>query len=186
MTERALGDPSRFIAPLAQRLDDRAERLDLAWKSLAQRAAARIAEASARLRHPRDLVAMAAQRLTLIGHKMQSGLEGLLRQRQNRVTELSVRLRSPREHIILADQRLQRVSEKLHSAWKTKTQRRQSQLDVLSSGLELLSPTAVLGRGYTLIRDAKGHVITSTQTAPADTQVTIQFHDGSRTAIIGK
>ncbi len=186
MTERALGDPSRFIAPLVQRLDDRTERLDLAWKSLAERAAARIAEAAARLRHPRDLVAMATQRLTLITHKMQGGLEGLLRQRQNRVTELSARLRSPRDHIILVDQRLQRVSEKLHGAWRNIHQRRQSQLDVLSSGLELLSPTAVLGRGYTLIRDAKGHIITSHDAAQPATNVTIEFHDGSRTAVIGK
>lgn len=60
---RALGDPMRALEPLLQRLDERGERLFLAWQGYFQRRLSFIAELSGRIRHPRDLLKLAEQRL---------------------------------------------------------------------------------------------------------------------------
>jgi exodeoxyribonuclease VII large subunit len=70
LTERALGDPARAIEPLAQRLDEKSERLFMAWRGLFDRRRARLNEAGGRLRHPRDILNLAAQRLTNADQKM--------------------------------------------------------------------------------------------------------------------
>lgn len=63
LVRQALGDPSRAMEPLMQRLDERSERLLLAWKGFHERAKSKTNEAGSRLRHPRDILHMAAQRL---------------------------------------------------------------------------------------------------------------------------
>ena len=141
LTGRALGDPSRAIEPLLQRLDDRAERLDRSWQAYIRRYASRTAEAAARIRHPRDIVALAAQRLAHCGQTMQNG-------------------------------------------WNRISVRKQNQMDTLGAVLRHLSPRAVLGRGYALVQDDTGRVITSVTEARSGAAVSIEFNDGSRKAII--
>ena len=76
---RALGDPSRAISPLMQRLDERSERLDLVWRGTMQYRFNRLSQSSGRLRHPRDLLKLATQRLQNQGEKLRSlGREKLL------------------------------------------------------------------------------------------------------------
>ena len=58
---RALGDPARAIEPLSQRLDEKAERLALAWQSYFERRLGRLMEAGGKIRHPRDIVALASK-----------------------------------------------------------------------------------------------------------------------------
>ena len=93
---RALGDPMLLLEPLAQRLDERAERLGLAWKNLFVRARSRVAEAT--LRHPRDIVALAAQRLQNLAHRLHmTGRERVL-QTEKKLERLTTMLEtlSPR------------------------------------------------------------------------------------------
>jgi len=70
LIQRALGDPARAIEPLVQRLDEKTERLTLAWRGFYDRRASRVGEASGRLRHPRDIVRLASQRLANADQKM--------------------------------------------------------------------------------------------------------------------
>jgi exodeoxyribonuclease VII large subunit len=70
LIERALGDPLRAIEPLAQRLDEKTERLFLAWRGFFDRRKARASEAGGKLRHPRDILNLALQRLKNADQKM--------------------------------------------------------------------------------------------------------------------
>ena len=141
LTERALGDPARAIEPLLQRLDERTERLGLAWQSYLRRASASVAEAAARIRHPRDVVALAAQRLTHSVHKIETNWREIYLHKKNR-------------------------------------------LETLGAVLGHLSPRVVLGRGYALVQDSKGRVISSRDQAHVKDHIVIEFHDGVRKAIV--
>ncbi len=141
LLSRALGDPARATEPLMQRLDERAERLALAWQGCFTRARGRLAEASGKLRHPRDLVQLAAQRLQHQTHRLQSG---------------------GRERLFQADKRLER----------------------LTTLLEALSPRAVLGRGYGLVYDAQGHLVTHAAAMKRGDKVRIELQDGTRGASV--
>ncbi len=51
-------------------------------------------------------------------------------------------------------------------------------LAALSRTLATLDPEAVLGRGYAIVRDAKGHVVSAAGAAEAEPRLEIQFGDG--------
>ena len=96
LVARAFGDPLLFLEPLAQRLDERAERLGLAWHNFFMRRRGRLAEA--KLRHPRDVVALATQRVQHLAHRMQmAGRERVL-QTEKKLERLATMLEalSPR------------------------------------------------------------------------------------------
>jgi exodeoxyribonuclease VII large subunit len=95
---RALGDPARAIEPLAQRLDEKTERLSLAWRGYFDRRKARLNEAGGRLRHPRDVVILAAQRLTNADQKMLFAWRALFTRKLNQFENKSAVLEhlSPR------------------------------------------------------------------------------------------
>ncbi len=141
LTSRALGDPMRAIEPLLQRLDEKAERLTLAWEGYFDRRTGHVAEAGGKLRHPRELLQLAAQRLSHLDHKMQGG-------------------------------------------WREGFLRKQNRLETLGAVLGHLSPKAVLGRGYALVQDAAGHVVTSRDQVKRSDKIRIEFRDGSRGAVI--
>ena len=138
---RALGEPSRALEPLMQKLDERAERLQLAWRSTMERRMARVSEYGGKLRHPRDIIRLASERLTNFDHKMKA-------------------------------------------AWRELFLRRQHKLETVTAGLTHLSPRAVLGRGYALVQDAEGRVVTSSTTAKPGDALSIEFHDGTTNTVV--
>ncbi len=138
---RALGDPSRAIEPLMQRLDEKAERLMLGWQGYFERRLGRVLEAAGKLRHPRDVVNLARQSYEHLAHKMDA-------------------------------------------SWREIFLRKQNRLETLGTVLGHLSPKAVLGRGYALVQDAKGQVISSRDQAKKGDRIRIEFHDGARGAVV--
>jgi exodeoxyribonuclease VII large subunit len=88
LIQRALGDPARAIEPLAQRLDEKTERLSLSWRSFYDRRTARVAEAGGRLRHPRDIVRLAAQRLANAEQKIGFAWREIFTRKTNRMENL--------------------------------------------------------------------------------------------------
>jgi exodeoxyribonuclease VII large subunit len=132
---RSLGDPARALEPLMQKLDERAERLQLAVRTVLERRMGRVVELGSKLRHPRDIIRLATERLSNTDHKMLSG-------------------------------------------WKQLFLRREHQLEKLGNGLALLSPKAVLGRGYALVQDASGHVVASASKIKPGDRLSIELHDG--------
>lgn len=179
LTQRALGDPARLIEPLMQRLDERAERMDLAWKGGLDRRAARLAEAGGRLRHPRDVLRLAAQRLEDQARRLSAGVRVLTDRRAARLAELAGRIRHPRDRVALAEQRLAAAVQTMSFAGRQRMTRDANRLEKLATVLEHLSPMAVLGRGYALVQRPDGQVVTAAaQVAPGD-ELHIRLQDGS-------
>jgi exodeoxyribonuclease VII large subunit len=85
LIQRALGDPARAIEPLAQRLDEKTERLTLSWRGFYDRQVARVAEAGGRLRHPRDIVRLAMQRLANAEQKITFAWREIYTRKANRL-----------------------------------------------------------------------------------------------------
>jgi len=135
LIQRAIGDPSRALEPLSQRLDEKSERLLLAWRGFYDRAVSRVSEAGGRLRHPREIVQLAMQRLM-------------------------------------------NTEQRMTFAWRDIFMRRSNRLENMGSVLGHLSPRAVLGRGYALVQDAKGHVVVSSKQTKTGDKLRIEFGDG--------
>jgi len=141
LLSRALGDPTRALQPLMQKLDDRADRLNVAWAGFFRRSRSRVAEAGGRLRHPRDLLRLAVQRLQNQMNRLQAiGRENLLRQ--------------------------------------------EKKMDRLGTMLEALSPRAVMGRGYALVFDTEGQLLTRAAQVKPGQKIRIEHQDGSHGAVV--
>ncbi len=185
LTGRALGDPARAIEPLAQRLDEKTERLLLAWRGFFDRRRAQTAEAAGRLRHPRDVVRLAAQRLENADKKLTFAWRGFHDRSTARVTESASRLRHPRDILTLATQRLANAEQKMDFAWREIFTRKANQLENKGSVLGHLSPRAVLGRGYALVQNAKGGIISSASQTTSGDKLVIEFQDG-KTGVVAE
>jgi exodeoxyribonuclease VII large subunit len=63
-------------------------------------------------------------------------------------------------------------------------ERRESFLSQTASALDALSPLAVLGRGFSICRDAHGHVVRNASSVKSGDRVSLRFHTGSAEADI--
>jgi len=61
---------------------------------------------------------------------------------------------------------------------------RRNRLARVQSGLEMLSPVACLERGYSIVKDAQGHVVSEAHQLAAGDSVSVQLHRGSVDATI--
>lgn len=76
------------------------------------------------------------------------------------------------------EQQLDDFNSRLENAFEKHLQAAQTRLELLTHKLNALSPFAVLGRGYSITRDAAGNIISQVgQTKPAD-KIYIQVKDG--------
>ncbi len=88
------------------------------------------------------------------------------------------------KRMISTETRYERLGERLNSAMRSMTADRQAQFETLTKALEALSPLAVLTRGYSVVRDSTGDMVTSAASLDIDDRVDIVFADGKVGAMI--
>lgn len=120
-----------------------------------------------------DLLAFAAH--------LSASLDGQIASQRQTVERLEavVRRHSPLYRI---DQRRQMVDDldhRLRRAWTTGVQRRRLFLNTLDHRLAALNPTAVLSRGYAIVRDETGQVVQSVAQVSPRQPLSIRVRDGS-------
>ena len=156
---KCLPSPRTLLGLRQQRLDDLAERLPRALRSGAAAWRARFERAGGALQ-----LRLLARRRTLAAAALTTGtraLDNAARTLLAREAELLARRAAPLRPYILS-------TASAHAAAALATQARL---------LETLSPLAVLGRGYAVVRDDDGHVVKSASDAWARRRLTIQFSD---------
>lgn len=175
---RALGDPGRAIEPLVQRFDEKAERLILGWNGYWQRQNAKMAELVASLHHPRDIMDFATQKLQNLVARFGVAWENDAGRRRARISELSARLRHPRDTIMVSTQKLENLFNRQEAAWREFFLRKENLLGTTGTVLGHLSPRTVLGRGYVLVQNSQGHVVTQKSTLKHGDHLKLEFNDG--------
>jgi exodeoxyribonuclease VII large subunit len=116
------------------------------------------------LRHERARLARHMQRI----------LDG----RAQRVDDARRRLLTPAERIARYRERLAQISRRLRLAAAHERRQKAQRLQALRNALGHLDPTRVLARGYSIVRDASGHVRHSSAGLEAGQPLDITFSDG--------
>ncbi|MCE8555455.1 exodeoxyribonuclease VII large subunit [Ruegeria pomeroyi] len=158
---RALPRPDSLLDTPRQRLDRAAERLPAALTQGVQRRRLRLTELSAPLR-PVSLRALVAAR-------------------RDRLAHLGSRL-SPRaldREIAVQRDRLTQLSDRLHNAHTSRVDRLRQQLQATDRLRIQLSYKATLARGYAVIRDDQGALLTTRAEAAKAAALQIEFADGT-------
>ena len=139
------------------------------------------------LPRPQQLVAAMAQSLDDLSERLQGSLHRGLMLRRNALLSLARHL-SPRFITLQAErqgQSLQALAQRADGAMLRSMERKTAQLDRLSVMLESLNVLAVMQRGFALVKDASGAVVTQAAALADGQAVQLQFRDGTRGAVIG-
>lgn len=156
---------AELLAPdtlaLRQRLDGLQRRLQLRLQQLLATRRWQLDSLGKRLRHPGERLRQQAQRLDDLELRLRQALERQLHGGHERLARLDTRLAAqhPERLLALLRQRLAHLGERLPRAMQTGLRERQQRLAGLAQNLQLVSPLATLGRGYSILLDADGRAV---------------------------
>lgn len=134
-----------------------------------------------RLRHPGERLAQQAQRLDDLELRLRRAQLQHARQAQQRLHGLATRLQSrhPGQAIAVLRQRLQQLGQRLPQATSQQVLQRRTQFQAAAHALQLVSPLATLGRGYSILLDGQGRALRSIREAQPGQRLEARLADGS-------
>jgi exodeoxyribonuclease VII large subunit len=108
------------------------------------------------------------------------GLLENLRKSRFRLSEAQRRLMGAdlRAPLLLKSAKLETLEQKMVKAIQRLVENKQHGLAVRTGKLDMLSPLAVLGRGYVLVKDANEHLISRAASVQSGQDLTLRFEDG--------
>lgn len=168
---------------LAQVLDDGA-RLDGAMLRMLRERKEKLGLLNRALGDPARVLEPLLQRFDERAERLKLAWDGYFERRLGRLVEAGAKLRHPRDLLNLAAQRLQHQTHRLQAAGRERLRQTEKRLERIAVMLEALSPRAVMGRGYGLVYDAAGHLITQAARMKRGDRVKIELHDGSKKAVV--
>ncbi|HBP42884.1 MAG: exodeoxyribonuclease VII large subunit [Vreelandella alkaliphila] len=165
---------------LKQQLIQAENRLQRAMQARLERDSQRLDTLRARLRHPGEQLERQRQHVTALCQRLQRAIQQTVQQQQVRVTQLSKRLAS-QDMVRLHRTEQERVSQlqrRLASAMQRALEVRQARLSSAARELNAISPLAVLGRGYAIAQDEKGHVIRRAEDTAPGQKLSLRLGEG--------
>ena len=140
----------------------------------------RLRDLSRALPNPADILALQAQRLDLLGGRLPRALQSVIDRRKAQVVEQGAGLRPQvlQRGLDTKKDTLLRVGRNFVRAYQGKVEGERKRLNNLERLRETLGYQATLQRGYAVVRDADGVLVSETVTAKAAAGLEIQFKDG--------
>ena len=164
---------AELLAPdsseLVQRLHNLQRRLVLHMQGRLARERLRLEGVSRRLRHPGERLRQQAQRLDDLDMRLRRAFAQRLANQYERLARLDARLAAqhPGRNLALLRQRLDGLAARLPRAMQGQLRSQRQQLGALAAQLQIVSPLATLGRGYSILLDERGQAVRSAaQTQP--------------------
>jgi exodeoxyribonuclease VII large subunit len=115
---------------------------------------------SLRLIHPTTRLAQARDRLALLGSRLDASLARIQRRHRDRLNRVALGLGRCVPSTERHSGHIGLLSQRLGAALREQHQKRLSALDHIAAGLAHLNPEATLARGFSIIRDASGQLVT--------------------------
>jgi len=133
-----------------------------------------------RLRHPGERLRQQAQRLDDLDMRLRRAFERSLNTRRERLIRLETRLagQHPGRQLALLRQRLDSLAERLPRAMREGLKARRLQLQSQVQTLQVVSPLATLGRGYSILLDERGQAIRNAAQTHTGQRLTARLGEG--------
>jgi len=140
----------------------------------------RLKDLSRGLPAPDELVAMSTQRLDSISERLPRALITVSNNKRTMLLQTSAGLRGSllKNKLVDRSEAINRFVKSIQSNMKVIIQRNQSALESLERLRQTLGYEATLQRGYTVIRNEKGGIVTSVKVADVSKSLEIEFQDG--------
>jgi len=170
----------------AQILDDE-KRLVSGMNRIVSEHRQRVENMAARLGDPKRLMESQTQRLDHLGDKLGSVFRSYLDVKSKPMITLSAQLRHPKTRVEQAEKDLSVVTKALLAHQGKLTEKPGQKLEHLGQMLEAYSFKNVLKRGFTVIRNDKGEIVSDGQSVQDGQTLEIEFRDDKRVDVnVGK
>jgi exodeoxyribonuclease VII large subunit len=142
----------------------------------------RVDHLSMRLFHPATRLRQARDRLALLGSQLDASLARNLRQHRERLNRSTLALgrTMPRTEKLRGG--IELLAQRLAAASREQHRKRLAALDNIAGALAHLNPDATLARGFSIVRDAHGKLVTDASRLHAGQRVAIHLAHGSAEA----
>lgn len=172
-----LGDPARLLEAWMQRVDERSTRLDRSARLKLERLSSRLTAAGDRLIHPARALAETKRRLGDLDQRLTNAARRRLQQQRQGTAPIFARLRPEglRRRTLEGGRLLNALQDRGRQAITTRRDRSVQALAAPAALLESLSHKSVLERGFVLVRDEKGGLITRADGARSGQAVSLLF-----------
>lgn len=120
----------------------------------------RLDRASLRLVHPAMGLKAGRDRLALLNSRLDASLTRSLRRHLDRMNRAALALGRNIPRTERHEGRLKLLAQRMGSAMRKRHQERTNALDSMAAALTHLNPEATLARGFSIVRDAEGRVVT--------------------------
>jgi exodeoxyribonuclease VII large subunit len=175
---------AELLAPdssdLHRRVESLQRRLISRMQDRLMRERLRLDGISRRLRHPGERLRQRAQRLDDLDMRLRRAFEQQMHKRQVRMSHLESRLAAqhPGRTLAFLRQRLDVLAERLPRAIKENLKTRRLQLQSQVQTLNVVSPLATLGRGYSILLDERGRAIRAAGQTHTGQRLTARLAEG--------
>ncbi|MDF7676050.1 exodeoxyribonuclease VII large subunit [Neisseriaceae bacterium ESL0693] len=132
------------------------------------------------LRHPRQNWLQQQTELTSLQQRLNTGMQRTLTHQQRIIDQQQQQLLFLKPQTARLDQQLKHWAQQLHQAWKTEFDHKKQLLQQQKSLLTAISPEQILARGYSVVTNKQGHVITDAGKLRPGQQLHIRFARGER------
>ncbi|MEL0064922.1 MAG: exodeoxyribonuclease VII large subunit [Gammaproteobacteria bacterium] len=157
-----------------------AQRLQQGMMQSIERQQREVSHLARRLRHPSRSLDDLNQRLDELERRMQASVNRQIASKQSRLN--ATRLTSPLARLDAWQGRLAYQQEKLISLATAGHQQRAAKMGNLAAKLDTLSPLNTLKRGYAIVTDDDGHVVTNSADVASGDIIHARLQSGSVTA----
>jgi len=173
---------AQAVAPsrqeLSQTLQQFEQRMARALMRQMERAMQQLDFLQRRLVHPAQRAQQQMQHLGQLQQRLQSALVHGLQNQQWRWQGLQQRLRAARPDLLQLGKREAELGRRLQDAmWRT-LERNDYRLTAAGQHLQHLDPSQVLARGYSMVRNELGSIVTASAALQMDSRLDITFAQG--------
>ena len=163
---------------LLQGLRDTAQHLQRAQRNRLQNAMQAVDYLQRRLVHPAQQLQRQSQQLAQLQQRLQRNVAHRLQQQQWRCQAVVQRLRGAGSDFVRLQQSHVHWAERLAKTVSTLQMQRAVRVENAAHQLKLLDPRQVLSRGYSLVQDEKGHLVSDATQLANGQELRITFAKG--------
>lgn len=175
---------SAGMAALGPWVDGAARALRSAMSRRLDQAAQRLDRAQMRLIHPARRIELLRERLDTLAHRLRAAHDRCHVSRRNRLESLAVRLTALCPQPALARAGLAQWAHRLDQALLRRHETARQRIDAMENALALLDPRAVLTRGYSITRDASGHIVKRADELETGARIVVELSQGSLGGVV--
>ncbi|MDD4912329.1 MAG: exodeoxyribonuclease VII large subunit [Sideroxydans sp.] len=174
--------PDRQV--LRQQVAQQSQRLNRAVTRRLEQAMQQVDMAQRRLVHPAQRIEVQSQRLVAAQQRLKLSFVRIVQQQQWRWHGVHQRFQSQRPHIEQMQTQIDHQHTRLGSAMQRALQQQATRLAATQQYLQHLDPQKVLSRGYSLVRDAQGNIVSNSEQLALGEAVDITFAMGGVVATV--